>query len=214
MNWGKIRLVLCAQNYDHVLQREMWLCTVSYQYFYVSSWKIYQPVFLTYWLYSLYSSQQSTDRLQAPQLEQLSWICNKFPSVCCKPFVITSDLSQNKGQTKGLKLLAPPHCAHLWRTAVVPVCAPRPGKYHLPSPLPLRESTSACSRTCVSFTWHAGALGLPAWPGARGPVPETMRTLPRRRRASRPGEDARSDWNSGPRRQPTSTAEGEMGPPG
>lgn len=55
---------------------------------------------------------------------------------------------------------------------------------------------------------HAGAPGLPARPGARGPVPEAMRALPRRRRASRPGEDARTRGNPG------RTAAGDPGPPG
>lgn len=39
------------------------------------------------------------------------------------------------------------------------------------------------------FTWHAGAPGLSPWLGACGPVPETLRALPRWRRASQTWED-------------------------
>lgn len=76
--------------------------------------------------------------------------------------------------------------------------------------------TSTC--TPASLSGHAGPSRLLAGPGARGPVPETMRTLSGRSSTSQSREDDDDDDDARPNRyrdSPTArTAQGEVGAAG
>ena len=132
-------------------------------------------------------------------------------SACCKQFVKTPNPSL-PGAKVGLTStpqdhrfcppLAPP-CARTWGALSGCTCAQLctlPPPWICPARadislhyLPCSEKPAA-ARPCAfsRSSRHAGAFGLPPWPGARGPFPETMRTLPLGSRSSHPGEHAGS----------------------